>query len=38
MGGSREAGDGGWGTVLLVELGVAEILGSLVLMLGVDCF
>ena len=37
MGGSREAGDGGWGMVLLVELGVAEILGSLLVMLGVEC-
>ncbi len=37
MGGSREAGDGGWGMVLLAELGVTKVLGSLVLMFGVDC-
>ena len=33
MGGYREAGDGGWGMVLLVELGVAEVLVRLFLML-----
>ncbi len=38
VGGSRKAGDGYWGGVLLVELGLAEILVSLVFMLRVDCF
>ena len=38
MGGARKTGDGYWGGVLLVELGLAEILVSLVFMLGVNCF
>ncbi len=38
MGGSRKAGDGYWGRVLLVELGLAGILVSFVFMLRVDCF
>ena len=38
VGGSLKAGDGYWGGVLLVELGLAEILVSLVFILRVDCF
>ncbi len=38
MGGSRKAGDGYWGGVLLVELGLAGILVSFVFMLRVECF
>jgi hypothetical protein len=38
MGGSRKAGDVYWGKVLLVELGRAGILVSLVFILGVDWF
>ena len=37
MGGSREADDMDWGVRLLVELGVAGVLESLVFMLGVEC-
>ncbi len=33
MGGARKAGDGNWGGVLLVELGLAGILVSLVFIL-----
>ena len=37
LGGSREADDRDWGVRLLVELGVAGVLESLVFMLGVEC-